>query len=79
MSGEDFCYRRDEGESSGVLLVRIVRLIVKQAALVVLVRDFEFAHRDKNTVIGRHRSIVDRPKVVGEEGARVPLIVRRVA
>ena len=30
------------------------------------------------TKLDRHRSIVMRPKVAGEEGPKVPLVVRRI-
>lgn len=38
---------------------------------------FELPH-GPGTKLDRHRSIVMRPKVAGEEGQKVPLIVRRI-
>lgn len=51
-----------------------------KAALFVIVKNFAFEFPGgRDTVIGKHSgSILPRPKVVGEEGARVPLRVRRV-
>ncbi|KAK0191730.1 cytochrome P450 [Armillaria mellea] len=51
-----------------------------KAALFVIVKNFTFEFPGgRDTVIGKHSgSVLPRPKVVGEEGARVPLRVRRV-
>ncbi|KAK0227150.1 cytochrome P450 [Armillaria nabsnona] len=51
-----------------------------KAALFVIVKNFAFEFPGgRDTVIGKHSgSILPRPKVVGEEAARVPLRVRRV-
>ncbi|KAK0448231.1 cytochrome P450 [Armillaria borealis] len=51
-----------------------------KAALFVIVKNFAFEFPGgRDTAIGKHSgSILPRPKVVGEEGARVPLRVRRV-
>ena len=50
-----------------------------QVVLSVLVRHFSFELPDgPSTKLGTHRSLTVRPKVAGEEDAKVPLIVRRV-
>ncbi|PBK72095.1 cytochrome P450 [Armillaria solidipes] len=51
-----------------------------KAALFVIIKSFAFEFPGgRDTAIGKHSgSILPRPKVVGEEGARVPLRVRRV-
>ncbi|KAK0490225.1 cytochrome P450 [Armillaria novae-zelandiae] len=51
-----------------------------KAALFVIVKNFAFEFPGgRDTVIGKHSGgVLPRPKVVGEEGARVPLRVRRV-
>jgi hypothetical protein len=49
--------------------------------LYVLIRNytFEFPGPDgRNTKIGTHRAIINRPKVDGETGPIVPLRVRKV-
>ncbi|KAK0227136.1 cytochrome P450 [Armillaria nabsnona] len=51
-----------------------------KAALLIIVRNFSFEFPGgKDAVIGKYMgSILPRPKLVGEEGAKVPLRVRRV-
>ncbi|KAF8148841.1 cytochrome P450 [Crassisporium funariophilum] len=50
-----------------------------KSVLSVLIRNFIFEFPEgPNTKIGKHRSILPRPKVAGEVGAKVPLRVRRV-
>ncbi|KAG9309799.1 cytochrome P450 [Chiua virens] len=50
-----------------------------KAVLAVLVRNFHFEFRDgPRTKLDVAGGILPRPKIVGEEGARVPLLVRRV-
>ncbi|KAF8890398.1 cytochrome P450 [Infundibulicybe gibba] len=50
-----------------------------KAVISVLVRNYAFAlPQGPSTKISQHRSILLRPKVAGEDGARVPLLVRRV-
>ncbi|KAF8890478.1 cytochrome P450 [Infundibulicybe gibba] len=50
-----------------------------KAALTVLIRNYTFAlPHGPETKIGSHRSVLIRPKVEGEAGANVPLIVKRV-
>ncbi|KAK0231603.1 cytochrome P450 [Armillaria fumosa] len=51
-----------------------------KAALLIIVRNFSFEFPGgKDAVIGKYTgSILPRPKVIGEEGAKVPLRVRRV-
>ena len=50
-----------------------------QVVLSVLVRHFSFELPDgPSTKLDTHRSLTVRPKVEGEEGPKVPLIVRRV-
>lgn len=45
----------------------------------MLIRNFSFEFPDgPDTKIERHQSILDRPKVAGQDGAKVPLLVRRV-
>jgi len=47
--------------------------------LTVLIRNYMFELPDgPQTKLGSHQSIVIRPKVAGEEGPKVPLIVRRI-
>uniref|UniRef100_P9WEI2 Cytochrome P450 monooxygenase claW n=1 Tax=Ampulloclitocybe clavipes TaxID=56467 RepID=CLAW_AMPCV len=50
-----------------------------KAVLSVLIRHytFEFPDGPETKVVG-HRSIMERPKVAGQDGAKVPLLVRRV-
>ncbi|KAJ7476855.1 cytochrome P450 [Mycena galericulata] len=49
-----------------------------KAVLSVLIRNFTFEFPDgPETEIGKHRGIIQRPKVVGQPGANVPLRVRR--
>ena len=50
-----------------------------QAVVSVLVRNFSFElPHGPETKLDRHRSFIVRPKVAGEEGPRVPLVVTRV-
>ncbi|KAF8871926.1 cytochrome P450 [Infundibulicybe gibba] len=50
-----------------------------KAALLVLVRNYTFEFPGgPDTVIEKHQSILPRPKVAGQDGAKVPLLVRRV-
>lgn len=50
-----------------------------KATLSVLIRNYVFAFPDGvDTKIEKHPSILPRPKVAGEVGARVPLRVRRI-
>jgi hypothetical protein len=50
-----------------------------QAVLSVLIRNYTFELPDgPSTKFESHRSLMDRPKVAGQDGPRVPLIVRRV-
>ncbi|KAH8797996.1 cytochrome P450 [Flagelloscypha sp. PMI_526] len=51
-----------------------------KAALFVLVKHFafEFENGVEGTEIGFHRGIVKRPKIVGRDGAEVPMRVKRV-
>ena len=50
-----------------------------QATLSNLVRRYTFElPRGKDTEIVRHIGLIPRPMVVGEEGPRVPLVVRRI-
>ncbi|PBK72110.1 cytochrome P450 [Armillaria solidipes] len=51
-----------------------------KAALLIIVRNFSFEFPGgKDVVIGKYTgSILPRPKVIGEEGSKVPLRVRRV-
>ncbi|KAF8075757.1 cytochrome P450 [Lyophyllum atratum] len=50
-----------------------------KAALSVLIRNYRFELLDgPDTKIERHRSILPRPKVAGQDGAKVPMRVRRV-
>ncbi|RDB20296.1 hypothetical protein Hypma_012676 [Hypsizygus marmoreus] len=50
-----------------------------KAALSVLIRNYAFELPDgPGTKIEKHRSILPRPKVAGQDGAKVPLKVRRV-
>lgn len=52
---------------------------VRQAALSVLIRNYTFELPDgPKTKIERHRSILPRPKVAGQDGPKVPMRVRRV-
>ncbi|EGN92322.1 hypothetical protein SERLA73DRAFT_191276 [Serpula lacrymans var. lacrymans S7.3] len=50
-----------------------------KAVLSVLIRSFAFELRDgPDTKIERARGLLPRPRVAGEQGCRVPLLVRRV-
>jgi hypothetical protein len=52
---------------------------VLQAVLSVLIRNYTFGLPDGlSTKFESHRAFVDHPKVAGQDGPRVPLIVRRV-
>lgn len=45
----------------------------------MLIRNYTFELPDgPETKIEKHRSILPRPKVAGQDGAKVPLRVRRV-
>ncbi|KAG5651862.1 hypothetical protein H0H81_007142 [Sphagnurus paluster] len=60
-------------------LGRAFALTEFKAVLSVLIRNFTFElPGGPETPIGRHRGILPRPKVVGEEGPKVPLLIRRV-
>ncbi|KAG5651863.1 hypothetical protein H0H81_007143 [Sphagnurus paluster] len=61
-------------------LGRAFALTEFKAVLSVLIRNFTFdLPGGPETPIGSHRSILLRPKVVGEEGPKVPLLIRRRA
>ncbi|KAF7354641.1 Cytochrome P450 4F12 [Mycena sanguinolenta] len=50
-----------------------------KAVLSVLIRNYAFEFpRGPDTKIEEHTAIIDRPKVAGEKGAKVPLRVRRL-
>ncbi|KAJ6535121.1 cytochrome P450 [Mycena capillaripes] len=58
-------------------LGKVFALMEFKAVLSVLVRNFEFEFpKGPETEIGRHRNLLPRPKVEGEEGYAVPLLVR---
>ncbi|KAK0455619.1 cytochrome P450 [Desarmillaria tabescens] len=61
-------------------LGKVFALTEFKAALFVIIKNFAFEFPGgKDTVIGKHLGgVLARPKVVGEEGARVPLRMRRV-
>ena len=51
-----------------------------QAVLSVLIRNFKLEFRDgPETKLGIAGGILPRPKILGEEGSRVPLLVTRFA
>ena len=80
--GKDLCGDRDEGDASYLSHrpVPVVFIVPSwlQVVLSVLVRHFSFELPDgPTTKLGTHRSLGVRPKVEGEEGPKVPLIVRR--
>ena len=81
--GEEFCDKRDQGERFSPSPRRAPMVFIVpswlQVVLSVLVRHFSFELPDgPSTKLGTHRSLTVRPKVAGEEGAKVPLIVRRM-
>ncbi|KAH6890097.1 cytochrome P450 [Coprinopsis sp. MPI-PUGE-AT-0042] len=50
-----------------------------KATLSVMIRNFAFElPQGPETAIGRHRGVLPRPKIEGEEGPRVPLKVRKL-
>jgi hypothetical protein len=50
-----------------------------KVVLALLIRYFEFELQDgPQTPISEFRSLLPRPKVEGEEGSRLPLVIRRV-
>ena len=50
-----------------------------QAVLSVLIRNFSFElPHGPETKLDHYRSFIVRPKVAGEEGGRVPMVVKRV-
>jgi len=60
-------------------LGRGIALVEFKAALSVLIRNYVFElPGGPGTEIVRHKSILARPKVKGEKGARLPLSVKRV-
>ncbi|KAG6852670.1 hypothetical protein C0991_010038 [Blastosporella zonata] len=62
-----------------ICLGRSFALAEFKAALSVLIRNYTFELLDgPETKIERHRGILPRPKVAGEDGPRVPMRVRRV-
>ncbi|KAG6909218.1 hypothetical protein DXG01_001525 [Tephrocybe rancida] len=62
-----------------ICLGRSFALAEFKAALSVLVRNYTFELLDgPETKIEKHRGILPRPKVAGQDGAKVPLRVRRV-
>ena len=47
--------------------------------LSVLVKNYSFEMRDgPNTQIGKHRSFLFRPKVKGENGQEMPILVKKI-
>jgi len=60
-------------------LGRMFAITEIKAVLSVIVRKFAFEFPGgPETKLGSHRTITPRPKVVGEEGPRVPLMVRKI-
>jgi hypothetical protein len=56
-----------------------LKIWLRQATLSVLVLNYTFKLRDgPDTKFGVERMVFPRPTVIGEEGCRVPLRVRRV-
>jgi len=53
------------------------RLIVVQAVLLVLVKNFVLEMRDGPEAVENVRGILPRPRIVGEDGIGVPLRIRR--
>jgi cytochrome P450 len=53
------------------------RLIVVQAVLSVLVKNFVLEMRDGPEAVENVRGILPRPRIVGEDGIGVPLRIRR--
>ncbi|KDQ28771.1 hypothetical protein PLEOSDRAFT_1063555 [Pleurotus ostreatus PC15] len=49
-----------------------------KAALSVIIRNFTFEFEGPEPKIEKHISILPRPKIAGQDGAKVPLRVRRV-
>ncbi|KAH0588302.1 hypothetical protein H2248_004163 [Termitomyces sp. 'cryptogamus'] len=63
-----------------ICLGRSFALAEFKAALSVLIRNYIFELIDgPETKIEKHRSILPRPKVAGQTGAKVPMKVKRVA
>ncbi|GLB33170.1 putative cytochrome p450 [Lyophyllum shimeji] len=66
-------------DGARICLGRNFALAEFKAALSVLIRNYTFELLDgPETKIENHRSILPRPKVAGQDGAKVPLRVRRV-
>jgi len=84
MFGEELCRDRDQGEGFFLFIVPVCSIgggvySWLQVVLSVLVRHFTFELPDgPSTKIDMHPSLLMRPKVAGEEGPNVPLVVRRV-
>lgn len=67
------------GEGQRFCLGRHFALANFKSALVNLVRHYSFElPNGKDTIIGKHFGAINRPKVEGEKGPRVPLLIRRV-
>ena len=50
-----------------------------KAVLSVLIKTYVFKLRDgPDTKLGRHRSFLWRPKIKGENGQAVPMLVRKI-
>ncbi|KAF7309908.1 Cytochrome P450 [Mycena indigotica] len=66
-------------EGPRVCLGKQFALAEFKAVLVVLIRNFMYAFPGgPETEIAAHKSIIPRPKVAGQPGANVPMLVRRV-
>ena len=61
------------------LMTQLTFLPRLQALLAVLLRRYTFAlPGGPTTKIGEHRGFLPRPKVAGEQGSRVPMIIKRI-
>ncbi|TFK65852.1 cytochrome P450 [Pluteus cervinus] len=62
-----------------ICLGRAIALTEFKSVLSVLIRNYRFELPEgPKTIIERHRSILPRPKVAGQQGALVPLRIQRV-
>ena len=77
MPREELCVDWDQGRVF-CLLFPFDRFNFFKAVLSVLIRNFSFDLPGPDTDIGVFRSIGIRPMVVGEDGPKVPLVIRKV-
>ncbi|TFK35081.1 cytochrome P450 [Crucibulum laeve] len=77
---ENVAHRRllSFGDGTRICLGKAFTLAEMKAVIMVLIRSYSFElPNGPNTKIERHSSLLPRPKIAGQDGAKVPLRVRR--